>query len=670
MFQNENGIWLPDKNIVTFVKPTDEMIAQRKYESLQNIAKIKAWGLRNPVKFAEMMFGIEFLDYQAYAFASSWNKSHALWLFTRNGGKSMLLGVYDMTRAMLLDNSRIYILAGTAAQSIDTFSKIEDIAKKQIPSMGGLTDVFGKEIVSNLKNNDGFIHNPAGFKFSLYNGSFVKTLSSNLNALRGKRASLVNFDECAFLPEEVFSVVEPYTAQDSNFISGGGLDPETMPRQMPNQLLYASSASSVDTPFYAKYKEYSKKMFYGDPNYFVCDFDCDLVMKATKYGRGFAPLLTQEKVDTALTEDKERALREYYNRFSVDAGENAIVRRGVIARNSFARPPVLCNDKENSKTFIMAYDPARSADNSVVTIGELFYDEQKGWKLRIVNCANFMDPQKKNQTPLRTPDQVKKLKKLILDYNGKKTPDYANIDMLYIDAGSGGAGRNIGDYLMEDWYEEGHEGEKKYLHRGMIDRENCSEYVKSFPKALDKVRLMEPTKYRSTFFEALQEMTSQDLIEFTSDYDNKGYIRTLNIDERKYEDLKQKISAKYADSDMPEYEKRQKIQEELENEDIGTIDTYKLSVEEEVALTQIDAMKEEAYAIVRIERPNSNKDDFQITAERKNSLHDDRVYTLAMLAYALQEKRRENITKKKRQSVDNLAEILPIHKAKIQSMIG
>lgn len=42
--------------------------------------------------------------------------------------------------------------------------------------------------------------------------------------------------------------------------------------------------------------------------------------------------------------------------------------------------------------------------------------------------------------------QIKYLKKVILDYNGG-ADGYGNIIGVYIDAGSGGSGVNIADYL-------------------------------------------------------------------------------------------------------------------------------------------------------------------------------------------------------------------------------
>ena len=65
MYKNENGIWLPD-NVTVFVKPSERVIAQRKLEGLKKLAELKAWGLRNPVKWMSTMFGIELLDSQLF----------------------------------------------------------------------------------------------------------------------------------------------------------------------------------------------------------------------------------------------------------------------------------------------------------------------------------------------------------------------------------------------------------------------------------------------------------------------------------------------------------------------------------------------------------------------------------------------------------------------------
>ena len=178
-------IWTPSSPTI-FVKPTEQILSQRKLEGLEKLAEIKQWGLRNPTKFMSRFIGVDLLDSQNYVFNMSWNKMYALWLCSRNFGKSTLLALYYMVRGMLVNNLRCYICAGTSDQSIETFEKIVSIAKREIESFTGLTDVFRHEVVVNQANSDGFIRNPAGFTYRLFNGSFVKTLNSNVNAKRGR----------------------------------------------------------------------------------------------------------------------------------------------------------------------------------------------------------------------------------------------------------------------------------------------------------------------------------------------------------------------------------------------------------------------------------------------------------------------------------------------------
>lgn len=668
MKQTDSGIWVPDTPTI-FVKPTEEIISQRKMEGMQKLSEIKQWGLRNPTKFMERFIGVDLLDVQTYTFMNSWDKMYALWLCTRNYGKSTLLALYYMTRGMLLNNCRCYICAGTSDQSIETFEKIVSIAKNEIESFTGLTDVFRNEVVINMTNNDGFIRNPAGFIYRLYNGSFVKTLNSNVNAKRGKRAEAVCFDESGFLDEEVFQAIEPYTAQDKNFKMGGSVNVTTLPKELPNQLLYTSSASTTDSYFYKKYKEYSKAMIWGSKDHFVADINCEIMFNATYRGKIYpASLLTKEKVDNAMRENKEKALREYYNIFTSDGGADAIFKRSMIVKNSTIRPPIMFNDTKD-RLFALAYDPARSMDNSFVLVGEYYKDSSDNWRMRIANGINFMDLSKKNKTPMRTPEQVKKLKQLILDYNGDGVDDYTNISNIFIDAGSGGAGVNIADYLMEDWYEEGHEGEQKYLHRGLIDKEQSSDYVKKFPNAVDKIKLLPPTMYKSIIYEAAIEMMRLDLIDFTAEYDNKGYLTMLDVDEKEMAKAKKDLIAKYKDESMSKGELDRLVEEELQERNLASTKIYKLSPDEELGLVQIDSLKEEMVNMVRKKR-ESGKDGFELSTEKQNKLHDDRSYCFSMLCYGLSELRREHIKNKKRPKKENIAAAMPIRKGVVRKMFS
>lgn len=569
------------------------------------------------------------MDYQKYCFMQSWDKQFVLWLMGRNSGKSTLSAPFAMTKMMLFPNFESYILSVTAGQSQDTFLKMENIAKSQIESFTGLTDVFLGEVVKSA-NHDGFIHSPQGFKYSLYNGSKITSLSGEENNIRGKRSSLNIYDESGFITENYISTTKAFATQDSSFKLGGGIDTETIPKNIPNQLLFCSSASSTDTYFYNQYKEWSKLMFAGSKDHFVADLNCEVVINATKDGKKlFIPLLSQSKVDDELRQNKEKALREYYNQFEADGGSKQPIKRSEIIKNSTVRKPLIANSDKESRKFVLAYDPAHDYDNSVVSVGEYIYDETVGWKLRIQNCVSLIDVGKKKRTPMRTPEQINYIKEMLVSYNGKGFADYENIDYLMIDAGSGGGGALIADYFMEDWKDN-----QGNSHKGLIDKEVCEEHVSKFPNAVNKLKLISPKKYRTEMFDDFIEMLNLGLIEFTDTYDNKGYLMLPIEGKEEIEEL---------DEETKEIKKVKAVEYKKSN----------LSWEEELALTNIDLAKEELVMTYRFENsPTQYK--YDLPSDKKSTCHDDRAYTFVMLAWHLKNLRRDNIVNKKaeRQTVD------------------
>ena len=83
----------------------------------------------------------------------------------------------------------------------------------------------------------------------------------------------------------------------------------------------------------------------------------------------------------------------------------------------------------------------------------------------------------------------------------------------------------------------------------------------------------------------------------------------------------------------------------------------KLDRQEEVALTSIDALKEELVNMIRIER-QGDKDSFELVPEKRTKLNDDRAYVCSMACYALMQERRKNITRKRKPNNKNLVERL------------
>ena len=639
------------KDYGIFVKPITYPMSTRKIESLLEISKMQRYFQCNPVRFIDLMFNIELLDSQALAIEKTWICPNAMICATRGLGKSTIIDLSIMSKGMLFTNQWSYIASGSGSQAEQTFTTLEKLANDNIDTFTGSTGkVFKNEIEIKNAAGDGFSHSSNGFNYSLYNGSMTQTLNSNIDAKRGFRGSIY-FDESGFLSEEMMNVYGAFAVVNKSMKtgkdeSGKSIDPirqRCIPEDISYQKIYISSASSTDTKFYSLYREFAKKQIMGDPEYCLLHIDCELAFKPTLRGEVITPLLSRSTVQTEMRTNPEKARREYYCQFTTEAGENAIIKRAVITRNEEIRKPLLYNDTGDKK-FVICYDPARRRDNSVILVGEIYdYIMPNGSidkRMRLVNCINLIDVGKKIKSPMQTPDQVEYLKQIILDYNGGADA-YGNILGVYIDAGSGGGGVNIADYLMADFVDKAGNTQ-----RGLIDKEYSSEYVKKFPNAVDKVRLISPSAYKSEMYEALIELMNQDKISFTAPYDGKGNLTVFDVDEKKLETEKEKIINKLKKQKCPKEEFDKRLDEELKQVQSVKTKIIKLDWQDEIALTNMDALKEELVNIVRKKR-DSGKDSFELTAEKANKLHDDRAYTAILAAHALMIERRKNITERR-----------------------
>ena len=617
-----------------FVRPNLYDMTTKKYREKMDLAEFLQWGRRNPSRFIEEVFNVQLMDYQRYLIDSSWNKPFVVWAMSRNGGKSLLAALFIMAKMLLIPGFKAYILAGVGSQSIELFTKMEQFAMKNISSFTNLNDVFQSNVVKSQANSTGWVHNPASYTVRTYGGSQVFTLNGAFDNNRSKRSNLNVYDEAMNAADELFHTSEPFTTQNSEFKMGKDFNAEDIlaePSPFPNQLLYCSSAGRTDQYFFKKYREFSIRMFAGDKRYFCADISCDVIINATVHNKLWpVPLLTQEKVDQAMREDKEAALREYKNIFTSEGGDGQIIKRADIIRNSCVRAPKLKND--NGGKWGLFYDPARSKDNSVILCVEYYKDPVVGWKMKIQNVVNLIDIEKKNKTPMTTPNQVKELKKLILNYNGDGCADYENILRIGIDAGSGGAGVQTSDFLWEDWQDD-----NGNMHRGLLDKEYSPEAIRLYPNAItDKLILIQPSKYKVEMYKAAIEMINLNLVEWPSEYDNRGYITlTYEVDTKTG-----KKTIRYKDPSETEYKDLAKKGIEIVRE------KYDLSRDEEVALKQIDAMKTELVNIYRFKQASGN-DRFDLAPSVSNKLNDDRAYVFVMACHFLQQLRREHLITKK-----------------------
>lgn len=593
------------------IKSSQRELSQRKQENYERYCKVINWGRRDPNSFISRFMGIELLDFQKYVFYNTWTRDFALWLMSRNGSKSTLLAIYPMVRSMLIPFHITYYIGNTGDQAKETFKKMEKIAKKELESFVGSTDIFLNELKVNGANSDGFIHNPASFSTELFNGSAIYTLNSNIINIKGKRANLVCYDEAGWYDDELFVQTEQFVNQDENFKLGGGVNVALEPKGFPRQLLYASSASDTSSGFFSKYRQFADKMMIGNPKYFVCDFNVEAVMHATYNGDPYPPLINQDKVDKAMSDDREKALRELYNKFSADSYEGQIVTRRDIMQHSSARPPLLQNNA-GDRMFIAAYDSARLSDNSILGWAEIIDDPLIGWRMEIQNVISMVDRDTKKKTPLRLPEQVKVLQSSILDYNGtaKGKLDYENIKAIMCDSGPGGQMiGGISDQMLADW-----EGKDGNIHKGIIDRSHKANEtaIRTYPEAIDIVKLIDPKAYRNEIFDAADKMTKLGVVSFPADTEGRDYIIKINDD--------------------------------------GTEERYDLSIEEQVALIQIELMKTEIITMCKYD--SGGKVTYNYPPEMRNKMHDDRAYVYGLLCWYLAQLRRGQIINKPQEPVD------------------
>ena len=644
---------LQDYNV--FERPNLYPLTTKQYEEHKETADIIQWGRENPVKFAEEFFGIELMDFQIYIIERTWTAEQAVWCCSRNAGKSILGAIYIMLRSLLIPNHQTYICTGVGSQSIELFQKIEKLSKNQIPSFKSLTNVFGNELVK-AHGSDGFVHDPSSHSFRLYNGSGVHTLNGAISNLRSKRSNLNFYDECGFAPDELFNVTMPFLAQNSKFALGVNYSDDDAlmePRPFPNQAIFASSAGRTDQFFYKKYRECSIRMDAGDDRYFCADIDCDAVIGATRHGILLSePLLNQETIDSAMRKDKDAALREYRNIFQTEGGNGQLIKRASIVRNSYPYVPQMANTDRSQ--YIISWDPARQADNSTVCIAKLWKDQHVGWKMRIENVVVLIDRLSKAKRMMNAPNQVEEVKNIILDYNGPEAADYENIAAIMVDSGSGGAGIPLTDYLSNDWERNG------VKHRGLIDPEFNEGDDKKFPNAVSgKLHLISPIKYRSMMFEEMKQLIDLGVVEFPEEYTQRGYVNLI------YQVDKDNNTTQIYSYPQEKAEKQLK----KEGYHIDTM-PYTLSPDEELALTQIDMMKNEVVNMYRFTTA-SGQDRFDLAPDKAKTMHDDRNYTLLLCCHYLAQLRREPITNKRahKYTINDIAD-LPVNAARRFSILN
>ena len=131
--------------------------------------------------------------------------------------------------------------------------------------------------------------------------------------------------------------------------------------------------------------------------------------------------------------------------------------------------------------------------------------------------------------------------------------------------------------------------------------------------------MLDPQLYKKLIYNALEKMSRSNLIEFT-DYDGKDYIF-------------------------------------VNNGKNGEYDSEPLSLDERLALTQLNLMKNEVIYMCRYDQPGGGVS-YDLAKDKRTKMHDDRAYVLAMGAYALSKMRRDDLVEKPKQHYTEITDLL------------
>jgi len=141
----------------------------------------------------------ELLPFQSVILDTLWNKTFPILLMTRGGGKTTMLAVYAILRAILDQSaargSKVVVTAASFRQSKEVMRNIETLYKRS-PLLQECSAFVG----GLKKNND-------KWEFQFGNSTITALPLGDGQKIRGIRATSILCDEFGSVPEEVFNVV-------------------------------------------------------------------------------------------------------------------------------------------------------------------------------------------------------------------------------------------------------------------------------------------------------------------------------------------------------------------------------------------------------------------------------------------------------------------------------
>lgn len=260
-------------------KKSDIEIANEKAERIMNaVARMTAYYRANIHRFAEEYLGLSLRLFQKICLFMMEDNTNFMFIAARGLGKSFLIAIYAVCKAILYPGTIIVVSSKTRKQAIGVLEKITQILMPNSPNLR-------REIKS-------VVVNQSNAEIEFHNGSIIRVATANDNS-RYLRAHILILDEFRMLDMSVISMVlrkflstprQPgYTTKEKY---------QDYPTE-PNKEMYLSSAWFKSHWSYQRLMAYVTNFLDGK-SYFVCGLPYQLSIKEK--------LLDKQQVENEMSE--------------------------------------------------------------------------------------------------------------------------------------------------------------------------------------------------------------------------------------------------------------------------------------------------------------------------------------------------------------------------------
>jgi len=432
------------------------------YDPESTINNIIKYSYGNWAFAAKVFLNVDLLPFQAVTIDQFFNKNFFILVATRGFGKSYLLAVYALLRAIFKQGSKIILMSRTYRQSRIIFNYINDIYLKSV-TLQGITGAKKPRF------------DIAECKFIIGESQIVSLPLGDGEKIRGYRGNVIICDEYPTIPEHIFNlVIRGFSAvsmdpvdkvkEDSRkkaLIKAGVDISDDFDTVEGNQIILSGTADYQFNHFFKWCEKYKAIISCGDDKdklqkLLMDDISEDELkaLDSDQFGLMTVPYteLPSKYLDEGIIAQGRATMSqaEFDMEFmaSFHSDSDGFIPMSLLKAVSMYRPfkAELLGSKDHR--YIMGVDPARKRDNFSIVL--LKIDDSGGQHKIVYAWATNEKKMKKsgevNQNQTYYGACAKKIRQLLKMFN-----------TCLISCDAGGGGREIANYLQEKRFLKGSE---------------------------------------------------------------------------------------------------------------------------------------------------------------------------------------------------------------------